>query len=226
MNGHLFNVVLWFQNVLIMITLIFLIIIFLFKKTYFFVFHILNIISYITIYSGFNYDFFYKNFSYETASTIGRVAEVFPLALTGFLFASLNIKEKLNKYKQKTEFFCITILIMITKYNIFTNIKNFKYGSVKNNIAAACIFIIFLFFPEEIIKNKTINIIIIQMTSYTSGIYFTHILIGRGKIISKIIKPIKKKTLFGCFITYLICYIISFFGKKIVGKNKFKHLFI
>lgn len=143
MNGHMFNVVLWFQNILIMQTLIFLIIIFLFKKNYLIILSELSVIAYILLYSGINYSFFNNNFSFKTSSTIGRLVEVFPFSLTGFFLASTNIFKMLNKYRKITVFNCLAFLIIITKFTIFVDIQNFKYGGFRFNVAGICIFIIF-----------------------------------------------------------------------------------
>lgn len=224
MNGHIYNVVLWFQNILIILTIIFTIVIFSFKKKYLLIFFIISILSYILLYSGFNYYFFIHKYDYRTATTYGRLVEVFPFALTGFYFAKIDSIKFLLKYRKKAILFNFAILIIITKYKIFADIKNFKYGGLRLNIAAINIFIIFSLFPCEIIKSETFFKIIIQISNYTGGIYFTHYLIGRGKICQKIL-PIKKHTFFGCIITYLISYIICFIGIKVFGKTKFKHLF-
>ena len=225
MNGHIFNVVLWFQNILIMINIIFIIIIFLFKKKYLFILNILNAFFYILLYSGLNFSFFYNNFSYDSASTIGRLAEVFPFTLTGFFFASINIVDILTKYRKIAIFSCYFLLFIITKFKVFAELKNFKYGGFRNNLAGVCIFIIFSLLPFSKISNSFLIKIIFVLTNYTGGIYFTHFLIGRRLLIVQKILEIKKHSFLGCIITYIISYIICFIGTKFLGKTKFKHLF-
>ena len=196
-NGHILNVVLWFQNILILVTLLFLIIIFLFKKKYLFIFKLLYLLSYILQYSGINYFFFLKNFSTHSRSTFGRFFEAIPLTI---------------------------ILILITKYQIFSEINNFKYGGLRLNLAAFCIFIIFSLIPSKIYGFDLKNNVIIKITNYTGGIYFTHYLIGKGFICSSTIF-VKKKTILGCTIIYLMSYITSCIGFKLLGNSKLKHLF-
>ena len=223
-NGHILNVVLWFQNILILVTLLFLIIIFLFKKKYLFIFELLYLLSYILQYSGINYFFFLKNFSTHSRSTFGRFFEAIPLAITGFLLASHNIME-INKRNKKSVFFhSLIILIIITKYQVFSEINNFKYGGLRLNLAAFCIFMIFSLIPSKIYRFDLKNNIIIKITNYTGGIYFTHYLIGNGFICSSIIF-VKKKTIIGCLIIYLMSYIVSCIGFKLLGNTKLKHLF-
>ena len=91
MHGHLVNVVLWFQNILILSTFTFLIIIFIFKNNYILILIILLIISYILQYSGLNRKFFYKYSTVHFRLTYGRFIEAIPNAVTGFIFASFQI---------------------------------------------------------------------------------------------------------------------------------------
>ena len=99
-------------------TLLFLIIIFLFKKKYLFIFKLLYLLSYILQYSGINYIFFVKNFSTHSRSTFGRFFEAIPFAITGIFLASHNILEINKKNKKKLFFHSLIILILITKYQI------------------------------------------------------------------------------------------------------------
>ena len=142
-DGHHFNFVLWYQNILILLTLLFLIIIIIFKNHYLICLLSCGIIAYILQYSGINYNFFKENFYSSTAATFGRFAEALPNAFTGFLLAKINKKINLKKYYKKTIFISIIILYIITKYHKFDRVQSFKYGGIRLNIAAICIFIIF-----------------------------------------------------------------------------------
>lgn len=223
-DGHQFNYVLWFQNNLILLTLLFLIIIFIFKNKYLLVLLLLAILAYILQYTGINYYFFKKNFNLLTAATFGRFAEAFPNAFTGFLLSKIDKQINLKKYYKKFLFISTIILIIISKYHTFDNIKTFKYGGIRLNLAGICIFIIFFSLPFENLRNKKIIEIIIKITSYTGGIYFIHRLVGYGYICNHI-SFIKKRTFAGCIIVYLICYTISAIGAKIFKNNKLKHIF-
>lgn len=225
-NGHIFNVVLWFQNILILLTFKFLIIIYLFRNNYLTIFQLLLIISYILQYSGANYKFF-NNFYRHTSSTFGRLFEALPNAVTGFFLALIDIINLINnKKKSKKSFiFSLLFLILISKYEVFAEIKTFKYGGIRLNLGAFCIFISFSLIPNTIYKFNLRNYIIKQMTNYTGGIYFTHYLIGKGYICSSF-NIIKNKTILGCLFIYLVSYTISFLGIKFLGHTKLKHLFI
>jgi hypothetical protein len=206
--GHILNVPLWYQVILILTTIFFLMIIFIFPNNNLFVFHILFIISYIAQYSGFNYYFFKKYLSLHPRLTFGRFLEAIPNSITGYTFAKYKIIDVLQQNRLKTIFFSFSFLIIISKFSIFDNLKTFKYGGIRLNIAASCIFILFSLIPIKELKNITLKQYIIQITSFTGGIYYIHFLVGNGYLIKKILKALNK-TILGCFIIYLILLNLS-----------------
>lgn len=222
-NGHIIDVVLWFQNILILTTFLFLIVIYTFKSNHLFILTLLGIFAYLLQYTGTNYKIFIK-LSVHYRLTFGRFAEAFPNALAGFIISYTDILSKLKKNKYYTIFYSLIVFILITKYDIFSDLKTFKYAGLRLTIGAICIFLIFSLISFNI-KINLINNIILQLTNYTAGIYFTHFIIGKGYL-GKSIKLVKKGTILGCVIIYIICYIISFIGATIFKKTKFKHLFV
>lgn len=159
-NGHIFNCAFWFQNILILITIIFAIIILLLKNIYINTLLLLGLLSYIFQYTGLNYQFFIKNFSFHYFLTFGRFAEGFPNAVSGLYIASKKYIIILKKYSRIAIIKSLIILLFITKFNVFSNIKTFKYGGIRLNIAGICIFFIFYLLPFNSIKNKfLINLI-------------------------------------------------------------------
>jgi peptidoglycan/LPS O-acetylase OafA/YrhL len=92
-NGHIFNVALWFQNILIQLTIIFSIVILLLNNISMYIFISLGILAYILQYTGLNYIFFKKNFQHHYHLTFGRFAEGLPNAVSGFYIASKNFTE-------------------------------------------------------------------------------------------------------------------------------------
>jgi len=227
LNGHIFNGALWFQNILILLTVTFLIVIFLFKIRYIYILVSLALLAYVLQYKNLNYYFFIKNFPVDYFLSLGRFAEGFPNAVTGLCINSFGLIAILKNRIRITIIISLVILVFITKLNIFSHIKSFKYGGIRLNIGAICIFFIFYLFPFKGIKNELLVKIIIQLTNYTGGIYFIHNLIGRGYILKKSLSilEIKKCSLLHCIITYFISHILCIFGTKIFGKTIFKHLF-
>ena len=223
MNGHIFLVPLWFQNNLFLLTLVFTIIIFLFKNKYIYILNILSLLAIISQYSGFNYTFFTHHFQRHTYLSLGRFTEAFPNAFIGFFIAKFDLINNIEK-KKIISLFSFIILMIITKYNIFSNLKTFKYGGIRLNVAATCIFIIFSLLPFQKIKNKLLINGLIKITNYTAGIYFTHYLIGHEFFFELLLKD-KRDTFLGCIIIYFVSYCASFIGSKLFRKTIFRHLF-
>jgi len=114
----------------------------------------LGLLAYLLQYTGFNYKFFRKNFPIHYRLTLGRLAEGFPNAVSGFYITSKNFPIILKSNSKITIINSFIILLFITKFNVFSDFKTYKYGGVRLNIAGICIFFIFYFFPFGEIKNK------------------------------------------------------------------------
>lgn len=221
--GRIYFQVLWFQNILILITLIISIIVLLFKKNQILIFQILMIICLSLQYSGKNYKFFKKHFDSNYYMTYGRIVEAYPNAITGFFLSYINIYDKLKTNKRNTVLINIIVLIFISKYKFDANLLSFRYGGLRRMSAAICIFISFYFLPFENIKNEKIKKIINIIAGYNAGIYFIHCLIGRSKIMKKILNRRIRK-LSGFFSIYFISYIICFILDKLIGNTFLKHM--
>lgn len=223
LNGHVFILALWFQNILIFTTLIVSLIVLSFKKDYILIFIIFFILSYAFQYSGINFRFFLKHFTLLYYATYGRFIETFPNSLCGFFIASFKITNILKNHIIKTIIICNSILLFISVYRFNNKLLSFKYAGIRLNIAAICIFLIFFYLPFNKINNVKIKKILDKITNYTAGIYFIHYLIGKGYAM-KIILGNKIENIFGCLIIYLISYISCFFLDKLIGNTNLKHL--
>jgi len=222
-SGDMNMDILWFQWNLILITILFIIIIFIFRKKSNFIFTLINIPVFIYQYNEKNFDYFSK-YNGHKRLVFGRILEMIPYAIIGFLISSSNIINFFKKQKLKTIIFCICLIYFLLNYQIFKDLEGHGYPGFKIYFISICIFIIFEMFPSEKIQNKTFITIIKQITGYTAGIYYIHSKLT--EYISNYNIFIKKKTLKGCVIIYLICYLISFVGNLIFGKKKLRHLFI
>lgn len=223
LNGHIFILALWFQNILILTTLVISIVVFFFNNQFLLIFYILIILSYIFQYSGENYNFFINHFSLYYYSTYGRFFETLPNSLTGFFLAAFCIPHKLQKYKIRTLKISLIVLVFISSYKFQNELLTFKYGGIRLNIASVCIFLIFFHLSSYVIINVKIKKIIDISTNYTAGIYFLHYLLGKGYIIQFFLAK-KIKTFFGCFVIYIISFVICLLLDKLIGKTKFRHL--
>ena len=222
--GYSFIIQFWFQWDLIFLTIIFTIIIALASKNYLFFIQLFSIFSYILQYSGINKKFFIY-LSGSKKQPLGRLDEVFSFAASGFTLASLEIINSLQKNKIKTLILCLLIFISLEIFHVFSKLKGgIAYPGIVLNVKSICLLFCFSLFPSEKISKSKISNIIKYITNYTAGEYYLHISIYNYFKLS--FKFIKDGTLYGCFIIYMICYLICFIGIKLVGKNKLKYLFI
>lgn len=221
-NGHSLIYAYWFQINLIFITFLYIFIIFFFNEHYLLILKLLVLISYIFQYSKLNIKLF-ENVNIHVTKTYGRILEVFPNTVIGFNLFKLNLIQKFKKSKLYYFFFSFSFLYIINKYNIFKQTEGFYYSGIRLNINALLYFIIFSLLPFESIKSKRVFKILNYLTSYTGGIYFLHIPIQ--SLLKNYIVLIKKSTFIGCCIIYLFCYLICFFGIKLLKETKFRYLF-
>ena len=220
--GHRYLTVFWFQYDLIIVTIIFTISSLLFCE--FSIFFLINlaIISFYFQYSNNNYILFSK-LPYYKKYSLGRFAEIIPYCVSGYIFGYLKVSIISNKYRFFYSYFFLILLLFFVQYNVFTYIQGFYYQGLKLYSISLYIFIILLLFPSEILTNNTFITYMKFLTNHTSGIYYLHICVYN--YFAKYNSLIRNKTLYGCMIIYLICYLISFLGILFFGKTKLKHLF-
>ena len=220
--GRLLCSVLWFQFNLILITVLFYIIAFIFKSYYLPFLKILGILSYALQYSNINYKYFkiYKDY---IRFSVGYFAETLPIAVTGLFISSIDLINILKKKYSLNIILYTFFLFILFKYRIFSPVNGFGKQGILYNIEAVSFFVIFSLIQFENF-NKKILTCIKYLTRFTPGVYFLHTKIY---LILKIkISLIKNHTFLGCLLIYLISYLISFIGYNSLKKNKLKHLFI
>lgn len=218
--GRGFNGPMWFLFNLIIFSLFFLIIAFIFKEQFLFILQIFAIISYAIQYSDFIYPFF-NEFKECIRGSLGHCMGTFPVSIIALSCSSFNLIEKLKHHYKKGIFFSFIMIYLVYKYNIFINL-HWYYG-IKKAYMSVFIFIFFSSLPINDINNKMFIFIIKIITSYTQGIYCMHLIVHYYLLKYSPIQNIEFKE---CFIIYLISYYISFIGFKICEKTKLKYLFI
>ena len=217
--GYDFYAVFWFQFDLIIISIIVTIIIFILGNHY--TFTILKLLVPL---------FFILNNKYENLLNIyKRIGSIKPLlssyiySITGFLFGSISILKKMSNKRKKVFLLIIPAIIFINQYkNIIQISRRFKIVVV--DIVVSILFFVFALIPLEYITNKFIKKIIMNITSYTGGIYYIHY--GVRSIFSPYFKIIENCNLISCIVNYLLCYFICLIGFNIFKKSKLRYLFI
>ena len=214
---------LWYQWNLFFVTIFFIFITLLFKNHSNFIFIMISILSFIYQYNGKNLQAFKKYTKYNVKYTIGRTIEILPYSAIGFIIASSGILNFLKKHRLKTIIACIYISYISVFYDIFIEKEGFEYNGLKMYFPSISLFIIFALFPSDKINNKIIIKIIKQITNYTAGVFYIHVPVYNYAVFY--IKSLKNKTLKGCIIIYLICYLICFIGNHLFGKTILRNLF-
>lgn len=220
--GRRINFVFWFQFNLLFISLIFSIILISFKKSYILIFQIMFLTAYILEYFGF-VEMFFELYNEEIKRSIGRTLKMLIFAITGFFLASIRILNELKYNKIRNIFLSIISFIII----IFLKIYYSKYYFLEGIfliLGSTCLMISFSLLPVNNITNMSMAFLIKQSTSYTAGIYYIHLKVHT--YLENRLNIFKEGSLRACVLIYLFCYFICFIGMKMIGKTKYKYLFI
>ena len=214
--------VLWFHFNLILITIGFYIISFLFKDNYLVILQILAFFAINITISNINYYYFVK-YRDQIKFSVGYFAETIPLAVTGLTISSFDLINKIKYFRFRAITFSLAFLIILFKYNIFTKVKGFGKQGFMYIIGSSLFFILFSLFPLDNF-NKFAKMIIRHITNFTAGIYMLHIKIF--EIFERRIDSIKKHTFLGCIIIYLLSYLTCLIFYSLFKRSKIKYLFI
>lgn len=222
--GHAYMTQFWFQWDLIVITIIFFLIVLLFNQYFMFILQTILIASYFFQYCNHNYISIIWNYPFYNRFTVGRMFEMIPFGVTGFILGYYQILNSLKKYKIKTFIFSIMIYNAITDYKIFASKFGLGYNGIALNIRSICVIFLFSLFPSNKIKNIYIINFLNKTTNYSAGIYYLHFSIHQ--YFSYYFQQMRKRTFLGVIINYIICYIVCALGNMIFGNTNLKYLFI
>lgn len=213
----------WFLWALISFTLFFVIIILIFKDNSMFMLQIIGLLFYFAQYSGYHYNKVFLKYPAYNKRLAVLFFETVPYSVTGFSLGFYKIVSYLQNFKTKTFTLSYLVYILVTRYNIFSNLKGVGYQGIYLNIKSVCIIFVFSLFPSANIKNKYIIKLLNLLTNHTGGVYYLHVSIHSYCI--NFFDSIKYRTFFGMIINYIICYFICFLGIIIFGKTPIKYLF-
>ena len=206
----------WYLFSMIFFSVLSFIISLIFKKNFLSIIQLWAAILFIIQYSYIDRIYnFLNQFKQTTKYPIIHSIGIFPISAFGLSFASSKIIFFLTNKKWKYIFFSYIGIYCLFKYNIFINLIG--YNGIEHNFASLLFFLGFYLLPMDNIASR-IKILIENLTSCTNGIYCIH---------PKINLLLKQKfyltgNLNTCIIIYLVCYLISFLGKKIFNKTKLK----
>ena len=214
--GRKFFIQLWFLFNLLFFSLFFFIISFFLKKYFLFFVILIGIISIIFQYSKYKYNLFiqYKD---SISCSIGLFVFSFPIAVLAFCFKKINLISYFEKNYIKS-----FIVIFVFLYYLFKQGAPYTYLGIDKSLFSLLTFLGFYLIPLNKYLNSRCKSIIYFITNYTQGIYCIHIMIKRYIFKFFNIKP----TFPFSILLYIICYFLSFIGKKTFEKSEIKYLFI
>ena len=221
-TGNDFMGVLWFQCNLILITLLIIIIHFLFNEKLA-IYALLNLFFFGIYFTYSNYNFlFFSKYNTCIRLTFGRFFEISGFCITGYFLAYSNLFYILLKNRILSINIFMPILILIIKFNIFLWIKGFDFQGLGLYILSISVFFLFSLIPNERFENKYIIKFIKIISNHTAGIYFIH---NHVFFYLKIFSLVKNGSFIASIIVYFISYFISFYGKLKFRKTKLINLF-
>ena len=153
---------------------------------------------------------------------MGTLVELMPMAVIGCEFSSLDLLLTLKNCTIFYHFIMFFIIYIIFCYDIFIHQPGFWYGQVSMNIFSSIVlFITFISFPFNDVKNNKLKFIIKILTSFTGGIYYIHTRVR--DFLRKVSFFFNQRSYFSSFIIYILCYLICFIGNKIFKNYKIKY---
>ena len=221
--GARYHLIFWFQFNLIFLSLIVSIISFIAKNHFLKALIFLGVFSFYLNVSKINFNFFI-DYKAIISKNLGSLIELMPISILGCIWGSLDLFFKLNSCSTFFNFLKIFIIYIIFRYDIFIEQPGFRYPNVSMNLLASIIlFISFISLPFQDIKNKKLLFMIKIITNFTGGIYYIHPRVR--DFLRNVSFYFYKRTSFGSFIIYILCYFICFIGNKIFKNYKIKYLF-
>ena len=118
----------WYLWDTFVITALFIIIAFIFRNHYLFVYFILGITSFILQYNGMNMIFLKKYRNDLKRYSFGRILEMIPCAVAGVAIADTGFINLLKKHKIKTVIICIYLIYFSVNSGAFTSFSGYDFN--------------------------------------------------------------------------------------------------
>lgn len=214
--GHTVNSSMWFQFVLIVLTIIFFLI---FKlgseKKGILTLHILLLISFAIEYSGLNY-FLFSNLPNSVKYPLEGFFPMIPYAILGFDFAYFKIFEKLKENRIFWIIFLFFCSILVLQVTIINGASGFY--SCNNSILVTVFISGFCYLlPFEKLNEGYLSFIEFA-SRYTLGIYCMHRLVGKFVNLFFEKMNFEDSSFISCVLIYILCFAISLIISKIPSK--------
>jgi len=184
---------------------------------------LLGIIAFNLTISRLNYNFF-SSYGFS-GKNLGSVIDLMPIVAIGCIFRSMDILSKIKHFSKYFYLLLLNLIFLLFEYDIFVNIPELRFSNVLLFLSAAVIFfILFGSISFDKIKNKKIILILMNITKFTGGIYYTHPTFLAYLV--KLSSFFKKRNYINALLIYIISYCFCLIGSKLFINNKLKYLFI
>lgn len=220
-TGHSKNLnpSMWYQTVLIVLTIVFFIIFkYLSQKMALYVLILVAFLSLFLQYSSLNYSFF-GELRYELKYPLGRICEMLPYAVIGVFLCKYDIYDKIRHRVLAVFFSALLLCALLLLTKKLPDRDDFSYsGLIPVLIAISCVNIAIIIPINEIFSSGIISIID-KTTDYTMGIYCVHRMIGKFLFILLKKLGFRSGTFFSCLLVYMISYLLCALIDKIPSKT-------
>ncbi len=218
LTGHssYLNPSMWYQFDVIVITVLFFLIFRFIKDDRKAVFTLIGVMlfSYILQFTGINRALF-GEMIFELKYPLGRIVEMIPFAVIGFLLKYFNVLDRLKKYRWIVMPACVVLFLLGFRIP-WPELKDFGFAGFAKPYLALCILIFAFLTPLEGL-NLNIKKAIVRITDYSLGIYCMHRLVNT--LLKVFIPSISLHSFERCILLYIVCYIICFLIDLIPNKD-------
>ena len=215
-TGHsrVLNPSMWYQVVVILLTIVFYYIFkYLDDKKGIIALIVLTIFSYYLQFSGINRALF-GELIFELKYPLGRIAEMIPFATMGFLLKYYNVLDYLKKYRYIVMPLCVFMFMMGFRIP-WTELKDFNFSGFAKPYLALWVVTFAYVFPFDWLKLKYKKAIL-KITDYSLGIYCAHRLINR--LLEVFLPKLALHSFEKCILLYAVCYAACYFIDLIPNK--------
>lgn len=213
--------VMYFNWILMVLTVFFAVVFCLLPKRGAFLFLIsVSVWTLFFVYTGGNFALFSK-FPYEMRYPLGRLSELYPTAFIGLVLSHIDfdsIRIKMKNAGIWGGFYCVTgfeiiwmCFISPTLIQYFPE-GQFGYGYPYHIILAVWFFVVAIYAKGDRISAK-IRRIISEVGHYTVGIYCVHIIVGQGMEYF-----LGRRTLRFCVLCFMMCLFVVYGMSKLPWK--------
>lgn len=217
LTGHsrYLNATMWYQVDIIVISFIFYLIFKFFdNKKALVTLLLLMLFCYFLQISGINVALF-GELIFELKYPLGRIAEVIPFAVIGFLIQYFKVFDRIKRYRYIIMPLCV-VLFMAGFYVPWPVFKDFGFSGFAKPYLALCIVTFAYMVPLEYV-SLSIKKAILTISNYSLGIYCIHRLINT--LMNVFVPSFQIGSFERCIVLYIVCYFVCMLIDKIGNKK-------